>query len=103
MVAKNYTHTAGEDYHNTFTPVAKMVIIKVLLIISIVKRLDVHQLDINNSFLHGDLPEEVCMAISQGQSLYDRPILFAGYLSLSMGLNKPLDSSLKKLELFCWD
>lgn len=41
----------------TFYPTAKMTTARVLLIVSSAQQLHLHQLDINNAFLHGDLSE----------------------------------------------
>ena len=60
-MAKGFTQTYGLDYTETFSPVAKLNSIRI--IISLVANLDwpLHQLDVKNAFLHGDLTETVYM------------------------------------------
>ena len=55
LVARGYTQTHRIDYQETFAPVAKMNIIRI--IISLVVNFDwpLNQYDIKNAFLHGDL------------------------------------------------
>ena len=47
-------------------PVAKIVIVHLVLAIVAAKKWEVHQMDVNNAFLHGDLHEDVYMKFPPG-------------------------------------
>jgi hypothetical protein len=57
LVVKDFTQTYGIDYEETFTPVAKMNSIRILLSLLANSHWPLQYLDVKNAFLHGDLKE----------------------------------------------
>ena len=60
LVAKGYAPTDEVEYEETFAPVAKMAIVWTVIALAGTKGWHLHQMDVNNDFLQGEL-EEVFM------------------------------------------
>lgn len=56
----------GEDFFETFAPVAKLTAARNLLAMAAKENWFTCQMDVSNAFLHGDLFENVYMKLPQG-------------------------------------
>eukprot|EP00253_Pinus_taeda_P026713 PITA_26713 len=61
LVAKGFQQVHGIDYDETFARVAKMDFICLTLATAAAQGWEVHQMHVKNTFLHGDLSEEIYM------------------------------------------
>ncbi|KAL0641356.1 hypothetical protein Bca4012_102542 [Brassica carinata] len=61
LVARGFTQTYGEDYIDTFAPVAKLHTVRIVLSIATNLEWDLWQMDVKNAFLQGELEDEVYM------------------------------------------
>lgn len=66
LIAKGYNQVVGLDYVNCFAPVAKVVTVHILFAFASSYGWDLHQLDINNAFLHDSIDEAVYMHPPKG-------------------------------------
>lgn len=66
LVAKGFFQLEGVEFSETFSPVVKSTIVTLVLALATASQWNLHQLGVNNAFLHGDLPEEVYMCVLQG-------------------------------------
>lgn len=66
LVTKGFTQREWFDYQETFSPVTKHVIIRAFLTVTSARDWSLHQMDVHNAFLHGDLHEEIYMDLPLG-------------------------------------
>ncbi|KAI3472572.1 hypothetical protein Pfo_029356 [Paulownia fortunei] len=66
LVAKGYTQKQGIDYEETFSPVAMLKSIRILLAISAYYDYEIWQMDVKTAFLNGNIKEEIYMKQPEG-------------------------------------
>lgn len=68
LVVKGFNQKEGLDYKHTFSPVAKIATVRVLIALATARGWPLHQLDVNNAFLHGYIDEDIYMHPPEGYS-----------------------------------
>ena len=73
-MAKGYTQKEGIDYDETFSPVAMLKSVQILLAVAATLDYKIWQMDVKTAFLNGELEEDIymqqpkgCIALGQEQ------------------------------------
>nr|GEV80608.1 putative zinc finger, CCHC-type [Tanacetum cinerariifolium] len=66
LVAKGFTQTYGVDYEETFSPIADISAIRILIAITAYYDYEIWKMDVKTTFLNGHLSKEVYMEQSEG-------------------------------------
>ena len=66
MAAKGYSQVKGIDFGDIFYPVEKLTSIRFQLSLTTTFDLEVEQMDVKTTFLHGDLNGEIYMKQPEG-------------------------------------
>ncbi|KAL0451846.1 UNVERIFIED_CONTAM: Retrovirus-related Pol polyprotein from transposon RE1 [Sesamum latifolium] len=99
LVAKGYNQIEGIDYFDRFSPIAKAVTVRILLAVASNFDWAIHQVDINNAFLHGFLEEDIYMMPPDGSSIQSGKVCklkrsLYGFKQASRQWNQELTSKL---------
>ncbi|XP_077234740.1 uncharacterized protein LOC143876948 [Tasmannia lanceolata] len=66
LVAKGFKQKEGMDFFDTYSPVTRITTIRMLIAISTIYNLEIHQMDVKTAFLNGELEEEIYMEQPEG-------------------------------------
>ena len=66
LVAKCFLQKEDIDYHDTFSPISKKDLLRIIMALVAHFDLELHQMDVKMAFLNGELEEEVYMAQPEG-------------------------------------
>ncbi|KAG8473296.1 hypothetical protein CXB51_035427 [Gossypium anomalum] len=72
LVAKGYSQVPGVDFTDVFSPVVKHSSIRALLGIVAMHDLELEQLDVKTTFLHGELEEDIYMQQPEGFTVSEK-------------------------------
>ena len=71
FVAKGFSQVGGRDFHETYSPTAKMSTIRIVLSLAVQNRYQLRQLDIKTAYLNAKLDEEILMKQPEGFEKFD--------------------------------
>ena len=66
LIIKGYKQKEGLDYFDTYSLVTRISSIRMLIAITTIHNLEIHQMDVKTAFLNGDLDEEIYMEQPEG-------------------------------------
>jgi len=66
LVIRGFQQVKDKDFKHTFSPVAKLTTVRIFIALATAKAWSLHQLDINNAFLHGFIDEDIYMQPPEG-------------------------------------
>ena len=72
LVFKGYAQVEGIDFEETFSPVARMEAIRMILAYACSNKIKVYQMDVKSAFLNGELEEEVYIEQPEGFQVSDK-------------------------------
>ena len=59
LVAQGYSQEEGIDFEETFAPVARLEVIRIMLAFAVSQSIKLFQMDVKSAFLNGSIKEEV--------------------------------------------
>ena len=103
LVVKGCSQQEGVDYEETFAPVMKFAIFRMLLARGAMEDMELHQVDVKTAFLHGDLDEEIFMFQPDGFQEKGKEHLVCRLQKALYGLKQAPRSWYRKLDEFLFN
>ena len=72
IVARGFSQVPGEDFDNTFASTARFTTLRCLISIAAREGWELHQFDVNGTYLKGELDEELYMEVPEGVNIEGR-------------------------------
>ncbi|GKE10599.1 retrotransposon protein, putative, ty1-copia subclass [Tanacetum coccineum] len=105
LVAKGFTQTYGVDYEETFSPVADIRAIRILISIAVFYDYEIWQMDVKTAFLNGYPDEDIYMVQPKGfidpkhlRKVCKLPRSIYGLKQASRSWNKRFDEEIKRMD-----
>ncbi|GJT38811.1 retrotransposon protein, putative, ty1-copia subclass [Tanacetum coccineum] len=99
LVAKGYTQLYGVDYEETFSPVADIRAIRILISITAYYDYEIWQMDVKSAFLNGYLDEDIYMVQPKGFVDPNHPRKDLGEATFILGIKIYRDRSKRLIGL----
>ena len=90
LVIRDYKQTEGLDNFDTYSSMTRINSIRMVLVISTLRNLEVHQMDVKIAFLNGDLDDEIYMEQPEGFSAPGQGKIVYKLVKSLYGLKKAL-------------
>lgn len=88
LLSHRYSQIHGLDYHETFSPVVKPTMIRLILAIAVHLKCSMRKVDIKNIFLHGLLRKQYIWNDLQDSKIQKFLMVFANSIGRRMDLSK---------------
>jgi hypothetical protein len=100
LVTKGYAQVTGLDFEETFSPVARLESIHILLAYAAHHSFKLFQMDVKSAFLNGPNKEEVYVEQPLVSRMIGIPTTSTSSLRRSMYLSKPQEHGMNALEIY---
>jgi hypothetical protein len=101
LVTQGYSQVEGLDFRETFTPVARLEAIRILLAFASSKGFKLYQMDVKSAFLNGVIQEEVYVRQPQVSRVPNTQIKCTSFQRLCTNLSKRHGLGMLGLRHFC--
>ena len=100
LVCKGHSQEKGIDYEETYEPIARMDSIRLFLSYVVSKNFKVYQMDVNSSFLNGELEEEFYIEFLDGLPLTKEKVMVCRLKKDLYGLKKAPRTQYERLDKY---